>query len=80
MSLREFSAVLVAITHTDGKVAVHVLSGRPLQTILNIIELGVADRCIISFILIKKSNQMDFFMASNSLNDSYAASLTSCLK
>lgn len=28
--LREFSAVLVAITHTDGTVAVHVLNGSPL--------------------------------------------------
>lgn len=42
----------------------------PLQTILNIIEPGVASSCIISFILIKKFNQMDFFMAPNSLNNS----------
>lgn len=60
MCLREFSAVLVAITHTDGTVAVHVLDGS-LQTILNIIELGFAGSCVISFILIKKFNQMDFY-------------------
>lgn len=79
MCLIEFSAVLVAITHADGTVAVHLLNGSPLQTILNIIDVGVAGSCIISFLLIKKFNQMDFLIASNSLNDSYVAFLTCCL-
>lgn len=75
MCLTEFNAVPVAITHTDGAVAVHVLNGSALQIILNIIELGVPGSCIIS--LIKKFDQIDFLMASNSLNDSYT--VTCCL-
>lgn len=59
--LRQFSAVLVTITHA-GRSAVPVLSASPLQTILNIIEPGVVGSCIISFILIKKFNQMDFLL------------------
>lgn len=75
MCLTEFNAVPVAITHTGGTVAVHVLNGSPLQIILNIIELGVAGSCIIS--LIKEFNQMDFLMASNNLNDSYSVNMLS---
>lgn len=54
MCFREFNAVLVSVIHSNGTFAVHVLYGSPLETILNINELGAAGSGIISFILIKK--------------------------
>lgn len=55
MCFRKFNAVLVAVIHSNRTFAVHVLHGSPLETILNIIELGAAGSGIISFILIKEN-------------------------